>query len=327
MTEKAEPSNDMNTIITSLKTEISRTIIGYKDKILDFLICLLSDGHILIEGVPGIAKTTLSKAFAKATGISYKRIQFTQDLLPSDITGHNYYNQKEKKFELRKGPIFTELLLADEINRAPPKTQSALLEAMQEKQVTIEGDTLSLPDIFLVIATLNPIETEGVYSLPEAQIDRFMMKTKMDYPGEEEEIEILRIKSHANNWPKEVLSREAIFKGRKEVENVYTHSSLLAYVKDIARATRVIEDLDLGLSPRGSIHLLLTSKAHAYLLGKAYVIPDDVKAIAHKVMDHRLILSPEAELEGVTAASITDSILSSVPIPKGDFQSKEEMKE
>lgn len=313
-------SDDIGDLVKKLGMEISKSIIGYSENIEDLFICLLAEGHILTEGVPGIAKTTLSKAFTKALGISYNRIQFTQDLLPSDIVGHNFYNQVENKFEIRKGPIFTELLLADEINRAPPKTQSALLEAMQEKQVTIEGETLALPEVFMVLATLNPIETEGVYPLPEAQVDRFMMKTKMEYPEEEEEIEILRLKAHINSWPDDVLTRDSIVRMRGEVVDVYTHPSILTYIKDISRATRNIEDLFLGLSPRGAIHLLQTAKAYAYLRGRGYVIPDDVKAMAHKVIDHRLILSPEAEMESVTAADITESTISSIAVPKGDFQ-------
>ena len=313
-------SDDIGDVVNKLKSEISKSIIGYGENIEDLFICLLSEGHILTEGVPGIAKTTLSKAFTKALGISYNRIQFTQDLLPSDILGHNFYNQVENKFEIRKGAIFTELLLADEINRAPPKTQSALLEAMQEKQVSIEGETLALPEVFMVLATLNPIETEGVYPLPEAQVDRFMMKTKMEYPEEEEEIEILRLKAHINNWPDDVLTRDSIIRMRMGVVDIHTHPSILRYIRDISRATRKVEDLYLGLSPRGAIHLLQTAKAHAYLHGRGYVIPDDVKAMAHKVIDHRLILSPEAEMESVTAADIAESTISSIAVPKDDFQ-------
>ena len=320
MQNATSESEDINDIVNKLRSEISKSIVGYSENVEDLFICLLADGHILTEGVPGIAKTTLSKAFTKALGISYNRIQFTQDLLPSDILGHNFYNQVENKFEIRKGPIFTELLLADEINRAPPKTQSALLEAMQEKQVSIEGVTMALPEVFMVLATLNPIETEGVYPLPEAQVDRFMMKTSMGYPEEEDEIEILRLKAHINGWPDGMLTRDVIVGMRKKVVGIHTHPSILIYIKDISRATRNVEDLYLGLSPRGAIHLLQTAKAHAYLHGRGYVIPDDVKAMAHKVIDHRLILSPEAEMENVTAADITESTMSSIAVPKDDFQ-------
>ncbi|MGQ9588216.1 MAG: AAA family ATPase, partial [Thermoplasmata archaeon] len=226
-------------------------------------------------------------------------------------------------FEVRKGPLFADFVLADEINRAPPKTQSALLEAMQERQVTIEGNTFDLPELFTVVATLNPIETEGVYPLPEAQIDRFMVKSVMDYLDREHEVEILQLKSVPEKKQEVVLSRKAIFDMISDVVKIYAHPSVMTYVEDIARATREVDELDLGLSPRGSIHLLNAAKAHAYLHGRAYVIPDDVKAMSHKVIDHRLIMSPEAELSGITRASITDSILSSVPVPKGEFGREE----
>ena len=303
----------------NVEREIGKVIIGYEDKTKDFLTCLLADGHLLIEGVPGIAKTTFSKAFAQTLDLAYGRIQFTQDLLPADITGHYFYNQEKRTFEIRKGPVFTELLLADEINRAPPKTQSALLEAMQEKQVTIEGTTLKLPDVFFVIATLNPIETEGVYPLPEAQLDRFMLKVVLDYPTEEHEVEILKLKSGQEEAPNKVIDRSKIASMKAEALRTFIHPSIYEYVKNIARKTRETEGVELGLSPRGAIHLLLVSKIHAYLSGRSYVIPDDVKAMAQKVMGHRLILSPELDLEGVTTSSEIDSILSTVPVPKEEF--------
>jgi len=306
-------------VLENVKKEIGKVIIGYEDKTKDFLTCLLADGHVLIEGVPGIAKTTFSKAFAQTLDLTYGRIQFTQDLLPADITGHYFYNQEKRTFEIRKGPVFTEVLLADEINRAPPKTQSALLEAMQEKQVTIEGTTLKLPDVFFVIATLNPIETEGVYPLPEAQLDRFMLKVVLDYPTEEHEVEILKLKNREEEMPNKVIDRSKIAAMKAEAMRTYVHPSIYEYVKNIARKTRETEGVELGLSPRGAIHLLLVAKIHAFLSGRSYVIPDDVKAMAHKVMAHRLILSPELDLEGVTTSSVIDSILSTVPVPKEEF--------
>ena len=316
-------SEDVESTLKAVKAEIGKAVVGYEDQVEDFMICLLTDGHLLIEGVPGVAKTTLSKAFAAVCGLSYKRIQFTQDLLPADITGHFFYNQRTNEFEVRKGPLFADLVLADEINRAPPKTQSALLEAMQERQVTIEGNTFELPDPFTVIATLNPIETEGVYPLPEAQIDRFMIKSSMDYLGREKEIGILKLKSRSEQRPDTTLSRETILDMRHDIQYVHTHPSIMDYIEDITRATRAVDELDLGLSPRGAIHLLMTAKARAYIHGRVYVIPDDVKAMAHKVMNHRMILSPEAELGGLTRAGVTDSVLSAVPVPKGEFRSTE----
>jgi len=318
---------DVGSAVKTVKAEIGRTVVGYEDQVEDFLICLLTDGHILMEGVPGVAKTTLSKAFAAVCELSYRRIQFTQDLLPSDITGHFFYDQKAGQFEVRKGPIFADLLLADEINRAPPKTQSALLEAMQEKQVTIEGTTFKLPDPFMVIATLNPIETEGVYPLPEAQVDRFMIKSHMDYLDEKGESDILRMKSHEDQVLNAVVTRSAIEKMQEDARRVFVHDSIFDYIRDIARATRAVDDLELGLSPRGAIHLLQVTQAQAYLHERGYVIPDDVKAAAHKVVDHRLILSPEAEMEGLTRAGITDAVLGSVSVPKGDFDQRKKKKE
>jgi len=318
---------DIEAAVNAVRTEIGKSVVGYTDQVEDFLVCLFSNGHLLIEGVPGIAKTTLAKAFAAVCGLSYKRIQFTQDLLPADLTGHYFYNQRTTEFEVRKGPLFADLVLADEINRAPPKTQSALLEAMQEQQVTIEGNTFELPLPFMVLATLNPIETEGVYPLPEAQIDRFMIKSTMDYLDEKQEVDVLRLKNAPEIEPKIVLSKDAVISMRDEIVEIHAHPSILEYIESLTRATRDVEELDLGLSPRGAIHLLQTSKARAYLRGRTYVIPDDVKALAHKVIDHRLILSPEAELGGMTRSGITDSILSSVTVPKGEFRSGEERKE
>ncbi|MCJ7463572.1 MAG: MoxR family ATPase [Thermoplasmata archaeon] len=324
---KIRAHQDIEAAVNAVRTEIGKSVVGYTDQVEDFLVCLFSNGHLLIEGVPGVAKTTLAKAFAAVCGLSYKRIQFTQDLLPADLTGHYFYNQRTTEFEVRKGPLFADLVLADEINRAPPKTQSALLEAMQEQQVTIEGNTFELPRPFMVLATLNPIETEGVYPLPEAQVDRFMIKSTMDYLDQKQEVDILRLKNAPESEPKIVLSKDAVISMRDEIVEIHAHTSILEYIESLTRATRDVEELDLGLSPRGAIHLLQTSKAHAYLRGRTYVIPDDVKALAHKVIDHRLILSPEAELGGMTRSGITDSILSSVTVPKGEFRSGEERKE
>jgi len=318
---------EVQAAIRAVKTEVGKVVVGYEEQIEDFVICLLTQGHLLIEGVPGVAKTTLAKAFATVCALSYRRIQFTQDLLPADITGHYFFNQRSAEFEVRKGPLFADLVLTDEINRAPPKTQSALLEAMQERQVTIEGTSFDLPNPFMVLATLNPIETEGVYPLPEAQIDRFMIKSNMDYLDEKRELEILRLKGGPETTPSIVLSRDAILEMSNDVVNMFTHESVLGYIESIARATRNLEELDLGLSPRGAIHLMQTAKARAYINARNYVIPDDVKAMAHKVIDHRLIVTPEADLGGMTKASLTDSILTSVPVPKGQFGSTEARKE
>jgi len=308
--------DDVSPTIKAIEKEISQVIIGYEDKIADLLTCMIADGHLLMEGVPGIAKTTLSKAFAATLQIAYSRIQFTQDLLPSDITGHNFFNQETRKFELRKGPVFTELLLADEINRAPPKTQSALLEAMQEKQVTIEGATMRLPEDFLVIATINPIETEGVYPLPEAQLDRFMMKSIMTYLPKEREVEILSLKSRSEESVKPIISREDIMTLRKLLGDIHVDRSIMEYITEIARRTRDSELLELGASPRAGIHMQQTARVHAMFDGRKFVLPDDIKAVAHKVLDHRLILSIDADIEGHTLSGIVQDILDSVEVPK-----------
>jgi MoxR-like ATPase len=320
MREEAASPQYAEEILGRLKGEIGEVVVGYEMQVDDFLTCMLIDGHLLMQGVPGVAKTTLSKALSETTGLAFKRIQFAQDLLPSDITGHYFYNQKLGEFEVRKGPVFASIVLADEINRAPPKTQSAMLEAMQEKQVTIEGTTFELPDPFLVIATINPIETEGVYPLPEAQVDRFMIRSTMDYLDPESEMEMLKLKGREPRTPKAVLRPEDIRKMRAGVFDVHVHDSVVEYVRDIMVTTRDVEQLELGLSPRGGMHLMLAAKGHAYLSGRGYVIPDDIKSMAHKVVDHRLILTPEADLEGQTQGSVTESVLSKVPIPKGDFR-------
>jgi MoxR-like ATPase len=314
-------------VLKTVRAEVGKAVVGYGEQVDDFMTCLLTDGHIIMEGVPGIAKTTLSKAFASVCELSYRRIQFTQDLLPADITGHFFYDQKTGQFEVRRGPLFADLVLADEINRAPPKTQSALLEAMQERQVTIEGSTFDLPNPFMVIATLNPIETEGVYPLPEAQVDRFMIKSHMDYLDDKGEVEILKLKTRPEQAPQPVIRKRDIDRMRDAVRRTFVHDSIYEYVRDISRATRAIDELELGLSPRGGIHLLQVSQAHAFIRGRDYVIPDDVKYMAHKVMDHRLILSPEADMEGLTRSGITNSVLSSVTVPKGDFNQPKQPKE
>ncbi|MFW5898382.1 MAG: AAA family ATPase [Candidatus Saliniplasma sp.] len=303
-----------------VRKNVGKVIVGYEDVVDDFLICLMTKGHLLLEGVPGIAKTTLIKTFTEAVGLNYERIQFTQDLLPADISGHYYYNQKTGEFDLRKGPIFAQVLMADEINRAPPKTQSAMIEAMQEKQVTIEGNTFSLPDPFMVIATRNPIETEGVYPLPEAQLDRFMIKSDMSYISKDKELDMLRMK---NNSSIESVEKVADGFGHDIIglhDQVHVSEPILKYIRDIIIETRNLEDLLLGASPRAGEQLLYASKARALLNGRDYVIPDDVKSISHKVLNHRLILSIDAELEEMSKWDVIEEILEErVEAPKGKF--------
>ncbi len=298
-----------------IRKEISAHVIGYEQVIDDLLVCLISKGHLFMIGVPGIAKTTLAKTFAQATGLSWNRIQFTQDILPSDILGHYYYNQKTQEFNLRKGPVFSELVLADEINRSTPKTQSALIEAMQERQVTIEGTTMHLPHPFLVLATKNPIETEGVYPLPEAQLDRFLYSVEMDYLPKDQELQMLAQKNKTREKPQKIIAAEEVKQLIGMHHRVYAEQSILRYIVDMIDETRNHNQLVMGASPRAGEHLLYASKAFALIHGREYVIPDDVRAVAPKVLGHRLILSTDADLEGISRKKIIDDIISTVAIP------------
>jgi MoxR-like ATPase len=296
---------------------MGNVIVGYKEVTDDFLVCLIAQGHILIEGVPGIAKTTLARTFSEITNLAYNRIQFTPDLLPADILGHYYFNQKDNKFYLRKGPLFNELILADEINRASPKTQSALLEAMEEKQITIEGKTFNLPETYMVIATLNPIETEGVYHLPEAQLDRFMYKIKMDYVSKDEELQILDMKNRAANVTTKAVEDGFINMLVANYKKVYVDKSILEYIRNIIIETRNRNELALGASPRSGEHMLYASKAYSLIHGSEYVIPDHVRAVAPKVLNHRLLLSIDSELEGISVEKIIDDVIEKVEVPIG----------
>jgi len=285
------------------------------------LLSIVSGGHVLIEDYPGLAKTLMAKSLASALGLDFKRVQFTPDLLPADVTGSFVIDMKTSKFELRKGPIFTNLLLADEINRAPPRTQSALLEAMQEKQVTIEGQTMKMGDPFVVMATQNPIEYEGTYPLPEAQLDRFLMKLSVGYPDPAEEREILRRRAEAMTDDLEVSSvaTPADVQAMKgEIERIHLEDAVEKYVVDLVRSTREHPDVDVGASPRGSLAVMKLSRGKAFLEGRDYVIPDDVKAIAVPALSHRLILKAEGWMRGKRPESVIEDVLKSVPVPKVD---------
>jgi len=299
----------------AVKDEVHRSVIGYDEILEDFLICLSAGGHILIEGVPGVAKTTLAKTMAQTIGLSFKRIQFTQDLLPADVTGHYFFNQKAQEFEFRKGPIHSNIVLADEINRAPSKTQSALLEAMEERQVTVEGNTFRLESPFMVIATINPIEHEGVYALPEAQLDRFMIKSRMDYLPQDQELMLLSHKNKAWKDPGAQRQVQDLFPQLlKEIRECNAEDPVLAYIRDIVVETRKDETILVGASPRAGELLLYASKAKAILSGRNYVVPDDVKSMARKVLPHRMILNLESELEGTSTYMIVERILNRVPV-------------
>ncbi len=305
---------------SKISEEVGKVIVGKKDVIEKLFMAILSNGHVLLEDYPGLAKTLMAKTLSTVLGCKFNRIQFTPDLLPADITGTYVYNQKVGDFELRKGPIFTNILLADEINRAPPKTQSALLEAMQEKQVTIEGFTHKLEEPFVVFATQNPIEFEGVYPLPEAQIDRFLIKTSVGYPSRDEEVEILRrrIDRRTDDFNvKTILDRETVLEMQKSIEDVHVDDDILEYIVNIVNMTRSHPSIEVGSSPRGSLALLKLSRSHAAIYGRDYVIPDDVKFIAIEALSHRILLKSEYWVKGVKPEDIIKDVLKNVPVPKG----------
>jgi MoxR-like ATPase len=294
--------------------EVGRVVVGMEAVTHQFLIALLANGHVLLEGVPGVAKTTLSKIFARILGIEYHRIQFTPDLLPSDVTGTYVFDRKENDFVLRKGPIFCNILLADEVNRAPAKTQSALLEAMQENQVTIEGTTLTLTQPFMVLATENPVEQEGVYRLPEAQLDRFLLRVEMGYPGHDPEVEMLKLHSRPVQDVRAIFDADVILQIQGQLADVHGTEGLLHYIVELAEASRKHPDLALGASPRAALCLLKCARARALLDGRHYFTHEDVHAIAVGVLGHRLIVRPEAEVEGKRAADIIHELLDTVPV-------------
>ena len=301
--------------------EVSKAIVGKQSALETLLLAILCDGHVLVEDYPGLAKTLMAKSFASALGLSFKRIQFTPDLLPADITGAFVLNRKTSEFELRKGPIFAHILLADEVNRAPPRTQSALLEAMQERQVTIENETLRLEKPFIVLATQNPIEYEGTYPLPEAQLDRFLIKLSIGYPLAEEEVEIMERRNQRKTDDvtiNKVTQPEEVLQMQNAVEEIHIDQAVERYVVEIVRGTRTHQDVEVGPSPRGSLAIMKLSKAKAWLNARGYVIPDDVKAMAVPALSHRLILKPEQWLRGGKTAAIVEEILRKVPVPKVD---------
>ena len=315
----------MNTRIKEIKKEISKTVIGQEKLINGILIGLFTNGHILVEGVPGLAKTTTINAVAETMGLNFKRIQFTPDLMPSDITGSEIYNQKTGNFDIRKGPVFTNLLLADEINRAPSKVQSALLEVMQEKQVTIGDETHKLDLPFVVLATQNPIEQEGAYKLPEAQLDRFMMNIIVSYNTIDEEFEVVkRVANNTFEKINQIIDKEELLKISEEVKNIHIDDALVKYMLKIIFVTRNPEEynaekikdyIQYGVSPRASIDLFKASKANAYIKGKDFVEPDDILEVLEEVLSHRMVLTYEAEANNITPKKIINHIVKQIPIP------------
>ena len=303
----------------ALLDEVERAVVGKRDALELVLLGMLADGHVLIEDFPGLAKTLTARAFSQVTSIGFTRIQFTPDLMPSDVTGSSIFNQREADFEFRPGPIFTNLLLADEINRAPPKTQAALLEAMQERQVTIEGTTYPLAPPFLVLATQNPIEYEGTYPLPEAQLDRFLLRVGVGYPDRDEEWEVLgrRLERQVDEVElRAVVDREELLEMQRAVEDVHVDRSVGIYMVDVVGATRTANGVQVGASPRGSLALLKLSRCRAAVRGRDYVIPDDVKAVAIPALAHRLSLRPELWVQRLRPDDIVAALLDEVPTPR-----------
>ena len=319
---RSAPSGDAaRESLVALRAEVGKAVIGQDATVTGLVIALLCRGHVLLEGVPGVAKTLLVRAVAASLSLESKRVQFTPDLMPGDITGSLVYDNRTSAFSFRQGPVFTNLLLADEINRTPPKTQASLLEAMEERQVTVDGTPRLLPDPFVVCATQNPVEYEGTYPLPEAQLDRFLLKLTVGLPSREDEVKVLA--AHDSGFdPRDLSGLSAVAgaadlaAGRAAVGAVTVAPEVMGYVVDLCRATRTSPSLSLGVSPRGATALLATSKAWAWLSGRDYLTPDDVKALARPTLRHRVSVRPEAELEGVTGDGVLDGVLSSVPVPR-----------
>ncbi|HEX7303608.1 MoxR family ATPase [Lentzea sp.] len=314
-------TEEARTALVALRTEIGKAVVGNDAAVTSLILALLCKGHVLLEGVPGVAKTLLVRALARALDLSTTRVQFTPDLMPGDLTGSLVYDAHNAAFSFRQGPVFTNLLLADEINRTPPKTQSALLEAMEERQVSADGTTRPLPSPFIVVATQNPVEYEGTYPLPEAQLDRFLLKVTMPVPAREHEIDVLS--RHAAGFdPRDLSSLSPVAgaahleAGSAAVRSLTVAPEVIAYVVDVCRATRESPAVRLGVSPRGATALLAVARAWAWLSGRDYVTPDDVKALARPALRHRLELRPEAELEGVTADGVLDGVLGAVQVPR-----------
>ena len=305
----------------TLKTNLEKVIVGKDETLQLVVIGLLSQGHLLIEDVPGVGKTMLARSLAKSLGCTFRRIQFTPDMLPSDVTGVSIFNQVSREFEFRPGPLMAQIVLADEINRATPKTQAALLEAMEEKQITVDGITYTLPDPFMVMATQNPIEYEGTFPLPEAQLDRFLMKVRLGYPGLMDEVKILELQQirHPIQTLEAQISIEEVISMQHEIRKVYVSNGVKRYIVEIIRATRESADVYLGSSPRGSLNLFRSSQARAAIQGRDFVLPDDVKTLAEPVLAHRMVVDPSARLRDISASLIIEEVVKSLPVPGGDF--------
>ena len=317
---------NIQTFAEKVISNVEKVIMGKHRALEETLIALLCQGHILIEDVPGTGKTMLALSVARSTGCSFRRIQFTPDMLPSDVTGVSVFNQKTREFEFRPGPVFAQIVLTDEINRATPKTQSALLEAMGERQVTVDGQTYPIETPFLVLATNNPIEYEGTFPLPEAQLDRFMLRIHLGYPDKASEINILGAQqfTHPITTLEQVVSRQELSEAQEAVKQVYVDDLVKTYIIDLCTATREHPDVYLGASPRGSLALYRTGQALAAMRQRDYVIPDDVKFMTEATLAHRLIISPAARIKNVTASEVIEEILSSIPVPGARVTSQQQ---
>jgi len=304
-------------VVEKIADNVEKVIKGKRDVIQLTLLALLCDGHLLIEDVPGVGKTMLARSIAKSTGCSFRRIQFTPDMLPTDVTGVSVFNQKTREFEFRPGPIMAQVVLTDEINRATPKTQSALLEAMEERQVTVDGVTYPMDRPFLVLATQNPIEYEGTFPLPEAQVDRFMMRISIGYPQAEDEMTILDSQrlQHPIEELGQAVAKEEFLAAQEAIKQVHVDDLIKEYIVALVSATRKHADVYLGASPRGSLALYKTGRARAAVLGRDYVIPDDIKALAEPALAHRLIISPSARIKSVDPRAVVEEVINSVPVP------------
>lgn len=308
---------DVQVVAQRIVDNVEKVIVGKHDAVQLTIIALLCQGHLLIEDVPGTGKTVLAKSVAKSLGCRFRRIQFTPDMLPSDVTGVSVFNQKTREFEFRPGPVMAQIVLTDEINRATPKTQSALLEAMEERQITVDGVTYPMELPFLVLATQNPIEYEGTFPLPEAQLDRFMMRISLGYPGADDEITVLNRQQHVHpvTQLEQVVSAEELVAAQERIKDVYIDDLVKEYIVRLVKATRKHPDVYLGASPRGSIALYKTGQARAAIMGRDYVIPDDMKALAMETLAHRLIISPSARIKNVDPRAVIQEILDSIPVP------------
>lgn len=314
--------NENLSVSSSLIENLEKVIVGKRNSLELMIVGLLCQGHILIEDVPGVGKTVMARSLARSLGCTFGRMQFTPDMLPSDVTGVSVFNQATREFEFRPGPIFAQIVLVDEINRATPKTQAALLEAMEERQVTVDGITHPLPKPFMVAATQNPIEYEGTFPLPEAQLDRFLLKIRMGYPNYSDELNILEMQqlNHPFDSLDPVISEEKLLEEIHKIKQVYVSLPVKKYIVDLISRTRQNDDLYLGASPRGSLALFRTGQALAFLRGRDYTLPDDIKYLANAVLSHRVIVSPEARLRELSSSKIIEEILEQVPVPGGVFR-------